>query len=342
MTAENLPTMADVAARAGCARSTVSMALRQDPRIAAATRKRIEKLAREIGYKPNPLVAALMTSRRLQNVKTTHTILAFVTTHTASDPWRNYPPYLRFYDGAMRRAAELGYELQEFPLRAPAISPGRYLQILRTRNIHGLLIAPLPHQETAIELDLSGFAVVGVGLSIVTPPIERVSNDHFQSAVLAVRQCRSLGYRRIGLVVCRETSVRLEDRWLSGFLLACHGQSLKDYVPPLMPEKQEQITTELAPWCRREKPDVVLFGNYNPANPYVLPPGIDTVSLDVERLDSELTGIFQEDQRIGAIAVDHLVARLQRGEFGVDDRSRLHLLAGQWAKGRTARGLHSH
>jgi hypothetical protein len=83
---------------------------------------------------------------------------------------------------------------------------------------------------------------------------------------------------------------------------------------------------------------VVIFGNYDPAAPFVLPRGVDTVALDVVSPDGELTGIFQDDQRVGAIAVEHLVSRLQRGAHGADDRARLHLIAGTWASGRTALG----
>lgn len=336
MTEKSLPTMNDVAARAGYSRATVSMALRQDPRITAATRKRILAAAEQIGYRPNPLVAALMTTRRMQRITARHTVLAFVTTHPESDSWRQYQGYLNFFAGARRRAADLGYKLQEFPLRAPDMSPARYLQVLRARNIHGLLMAPLPRNQKTIELDFAGVAVVGVGLSIVAPPIERVSNDHFQSALLAVRRCLALGYRRIGLVVSHETSERLDHRWLSGYLLANLEIPKGEAISPFMPERREDIEGRLTNWCRRERPEVVLFGNYTPSYARLLPPGTGIVSLNVDRLDGSVTGIFQDDWRIGSIAIDHLVARMQRGEFGPDDRARLHLLAGQWSPGRTA------
>lgn len=333
-----LPSMNDVAAHAGCARATVSMALRNDPRITAATRARVVAAARQLGYRANPLVAALMTTRRMQRVTARHTGLAFVTTHPPTDPWRHYPTYVGFHAGARERATELGYTLEEFPLRAPGMTPRRLAQIIRARNIHGLLIAPLPHEENTLDLDCAGVAVVGLGLSIIAPSLERVSNDHFQSALLAIRHCRELGYRRVGFAVSRETSERLGDRWLSGYLLATRTLPAEDRLAPLMPHRQGEIAALLPAWCRRERPEVVLFGNYAPARPYRLPRGIGTVSLDVERLDGPISGIFQDDRRIGAIAVDHLVGRMQRGEFGPDDRARLHLLAGQWARGATAPG----
>ncbi len=331
--------MRDVAELAGCARSTVSMALRNDPRIPAVTRERISRAAAQLGYKPNPLVAALMTTRRMQGVQVEHTTLALVTTHRPDEPGRKYPGYQSLVRGATSRASELGYSLREFPLREPGMTPRRYGQILRARNIHGALIAPLPRNEKRVELDFGDLAVVGLGLSVVSPSIERVSNDHFQSMMLAMAKCRDNGYRRIGFVVSRITSERLDDRWLSGYLLAASRFPPAERLAPLLCEEPDGIPAALPAWCRSERPDVVIFGNYDPASPFVLPRGVDTVALDVISPDGELTGIFQDHQRVGAIAVEHLVSRLQRGEYGANDRARLHLLAGTWAPGKTAPGL---
>ena len=54
-------TMADIARKVGLGRSTVSMALRNHPEIAAATKDRVLKAASELGYQPNPLISLLMS-----------------------------------------------------------------------------------------------------------------------------------------------------------------------------------------------------------------------------------------------------------------------------------------
>lgn len=56
-------TMQDVATAAGVDRTTVSLALRNHPRISLATRKRVQQVADELGYRTHPLVSALMTYR---------------------------------------------------------------------------------------------------------------------------------------------------------------------------------------------------------------------------------------------------------------------------------------
>jgi LacI family transcriptional regulator len=84
---------------------------------------------------------------------------------------------------------------------------------------------------------------------------------------------------------------------------------------------------------------VVILGELDPHGHYPLPPTVGLVSLSLEEQAlGQVAGIFQDNRRMGAIAVEHLVARLERCEFGTDDRGRLHLVAGRWIAGPTAPG----
>src|SRR5471030_853903 len=58
------PTMQEIAERAGVGKATVSLALRNDPRLRPETRRRIQKLAAKMGYKTNATVANLMAQLR--------------------------------------------------------------------------------------------------------------------------------------------------------------------------------------------------------------------------------------------------------------------------------------
>ncbi len=331
--------MKEVAAAAGVARSTVSMALRNDRSIPEATRRRIFAVAEKIGYKTNPLVSALMTSLHERRVRQRHTVLAYVTTDPEFAPWRSYRMFIEMHEGARDRAAEMGYRLEEFALRAPGMTPKRFAQMLTARGILGLLVAPLPHRERVIELDFTGFAVMGIDMSVASPPIERVSNDHFQSALLAVAESRALGYRRIGMIVSRELSERLENRWLAAFQFAQGSMPPAQRVSPLIPEHTGDILAAMPEWCARERPDVIIMSELDPHGHYPLAPKIGLVSLSLEEPSlGQVAGIFQDNRRMGAVAIEHLVARLERCEFGSDDRGRLNLVAGKWLAGGTAPG----
>jgi LacI family transcriptional regulator len=332
--------MKDVAIAAGVARSTVSMALHNDRRIPAATRAKVFAAAEQLGYKTNPLISALMTSLHARRTRQRHTVLAYVTADPEFAPWRSYRMFVEMHEGAASRAMDLGYRLEEFALRAPGMTPRRFMQILRTRGVLGLLIAPLPHNERTIELDFTDFAVVGSDMSVVSPPIERVSNDHLQSALLAVQECRKLGYRRVGFVISQTVNERLDHRWLAACRLVEAELPREERVEPLQPPCTYDILDAIPAWYAREKPDVVILGELDPHGHYPLPPEVGLVSLSLEEQAlGRVAGIFQDNRRMGAIAVEHLVARLERCEFGPDDRGRLQLVAGRWIAGPTAPGL---
>lgn len=331
--------MKDVAAAAGVARSTVSMALRNDRSIPEATRRRIFEVAEKLGYRTNPLVSALMTSLHERRLRQRHTVLAYVTTDPEFAPWRSYRMFIEMREGARDRAAAMGYRLEEFALRSPGMTPKRFAQMLRARGILGLLIAPLPHQERAIDLDFAEFAVMGIDMSVASPSIERVSNDHFQSALLAFAECRALGYRRIGLVVSHALSERLEHRWLAAFQFAQGRLPPAQRVKALLPARTEDILAALPAWCAREKPDLIIMSELDPHGHYPVPPQVGLASLSLEEPDlGRIAGIFQDNRRMGAIAIEHLVARLERCEFGPDDRGRVSFVAGRWLAGGSAPG----
>ena len=61
---DRVPTIRDVARAAGVGASTVSLALRNDPRLRPAMRDHVRKVASEIGYLPNATLASLMAQVR--------------------------------------------------------------------------------------------------------------------------------------------------------------------------------------------------------------------------------------------------------------------------------------
>jgi len=60
-------TMRQVATRAGVHSTTVSLALRNHPSLPVETRERLQALAKEMGYRPDPMLGALMHYRSLRH-----------------------------------------------------------------------------------------------------------------------------------------------------------------------------------------------------------------------------------------------------------------------------------
>jgi LacI family transcriptional regulator len=137
--------MEDIARAAGVSRSTVSRALRNDPRLKRETCERVKKIAADLGYRPNPFVATLMADLQRKRQPTASSAFAFVTAYPSREGWRRQnPSFLDYFEGARERAASQGYVLETFWLREPGMTAERFSRMLYTRNIRGLLIPPQP------------------------------------------------------------------------------------------------------------------------------------------------------------------------------------------------------
>lgn len=331
--------MREVAARAGLSRSAVSLALAGHPSIPSTTRARVRAAAEALGYRKNPLVAALMSVRRTGSVTSTaKASLAFLTSHAAPDSWRQVATHRRFHAAASARALKRGFSLEEFSLTEPAMRPERLAALLRARGIHGVLVAPLPGDQTCLAFDVTPFAVVGMGTSVKAPSIDRVADDHFYGAQLAFERCLALGYRRIGLALAANISHRLEHRWWSGFLVAQQKVPTCDRIPALMPETREQIPVLLNAWIERHRLDAVIFSHRTPAEMSRAPAAVGLVSLSVHEANGTIAGIRQNEDQIGEESVDLLVSKLHHWNTGAAATPRLLLMRGAWTAGPSAPG----
>ncbi|NBU71571.1 MAG: LacI family DNA-binding transcriptional regulator, partial [Bacteroidetes bacterium] len=89
-------TLETIAKRCRVSKVTVSLALRGSLRISPATRARVAEVATELGYTPNPMVSALMTSLR-SNRKTKFVCnLGFITSFPTQDGWKENPSFARY------------------------------------------------------------------------------------------------------------------------------------------------------------------------------------------------------------------------------------------------------
>lgn len=330
-------TLQDVADRAGVHRSTVSLALRNNSRISAAVRERVQSIAREIGYRSNPLVTALMRSRR-GRWEAKHVVLAYVTNYPTAYGWR--PPHHDrpdYFPGAVARAQELGYKLEHFWLGEPGMTPARFAQILISRGINGMLIGRLPLGEGEIHLPWEHFSAVALGLTLRKPDLHRVSEDGFASAVEAISQCRAHGYRRIGYVISEpDDSPNMGDRWLGAYLRQqLHwppGARLPvcEYRPPA------EFPDHFLGWMETHRPDVILTSSATPITKLLakcgrkLSRGTKVVLLVNDKPAEGFAGMYLDPSIIGSLAVDMVVGMMHRGETGLPAEPHHVLVPGKW------------
>ena len=333
------PTLQDVAFRAGVHRTTVSLALRDHPRIPEATRARVKAVAQKLGYRSNPLVSALMQSRRTgRAVK--HVTLAYVTNYPTCWGWR--PPYHDrpdFFPGAVGRARDFGYKLEHFWLAEPGMTPRRFCDVLSARGINGLVVGRLPPGQNAMALEWARFSCVALGMTLRNPLLHHVTENHFDTAWRAMRQCDERGYRRVGFVFSdANDSPRVGDRWLGAYQSYQLRLPKADRLPPC-----PQVPTDEAAfraWFERTRPDALLANHSGPVLAWLrrlgrqVPRDVGLVELE-NHPELDCAGVYYDPAKIGALAVEMLVGLMHRNETGVPDDQHEILLTGEWRDGRT-------
>ncbi len=328
-------TLATVALRAGVHRSTVSLALRNHPRIPRETAQRIQEISTKLGYRPNPLVTALMQLRRSARAVPVRANLAYLTAFPTRYGWREPPP--NYFPGAEARAREIGYRITDFWLREPNMTPERLARILHARGINGIIISRPPPETPTIDFPWNEFASVSLGVTLEEPNTHRVSPHHFYDARLAFDHARALGYRRVGLAVLHLKYPRAQERWLGGVLARSREIPTKERVEPLV--LKEYVAGRLTEWLQREKVDAILTGEVVPglrelaAAGVKIPQHVGFAALTLVQRDPQWAGVFHDPAHTGATAVNLVASQLYQNEQGLPAVPTEEMLIGNWQDG---------
>jgi LacI family transcriptional regulator len=338
--AEKPVRLQDIADMAGVSRATVSLALRNHGSIPDRTRTIIRDLARKLGYRPNPLVSALMAYQRATRPqRPTHLTLAVVVDFSQRGPWNSYLSEDTLGSAAAR--AELqGYRVEEFWLRDLKMTGKRLSNMLFRRGIPGIIVAPLPVAHGHLRLDWSRFSAVAVGNSLVRPALHRVTTNRFQAMRLAVRQLRRMGYRRMGLAMHVNQDARVDHQWASAFLWEQQQIPAAQRTPLFVVDEADWNEQKFGKWFDAHRPDVVL-GHHAEILQWLhnrgfnAPEDVGFAHLWNPDKSGKYAGIYHNPPAIGAAAVDLLIGMIQRNECGIPTAPQTLLLEAAWQDGKT-------
>jgi LacI family transcriptional regulator len=335
------PSLRAIAQRAEVSVAAVSMALRNHPRIPDGTRERIQRLALELGWRPNPLLAEAMSAIRSGQPVSERVTLAWVTAHAKRDSWRRVPFFRRSFEGASRRAAAAGYRLDHFWLGDADGHAARLSDILVARGIVGLVVAPLP-KPSALALDWEHFSAVTIAYSLTAPRLHRATDSHVSSARRALTALVSAGRRRIGLALEDVSERRVNGLWTAGYLLEAHDGGQAGGPQIHRPAQLEE--GPFIDWVRRAGIDAVigtdtrLVAWLRAAGVHV-PGDVAYADLDVPADDGSIAGIYQDAEGIGSAAIDLVAGQLLRHERGLPECPKAISIESRWVDGATAPSL---
>lgn len=324
-------TVAEVAAAAGVSPSTVSRALRNHPRLPPATCERIQALAEAIGYRPDPLISALL-ARRFQKGGAEIGTIAYVTAFPTRDGWRRWF-FEQVFEGAQAQALKRGYLLEPFWLKEPKMTGRRMSDILVSRGIRGLLLPPLPNAYGHLRLKWEHFSCAAIGYTMIRPSLHRATAHHFHNTLLALRSLRQAGHGRIRMVMPAATNRKVGENYLAAALFYQRHYGKRSLSIFMAHHRSiEELCRAISQWAKAERLDC-LYGPRNlptfmasSASPY----GGAMAAQGGPGLQEGFPYLDEKPALVGAAAVDLIIGQIQRNETGIPADPKVVMVEGRW------------
>jgi len=198
-------TIRDVAKESGFSSTTVSIILNDAPLaryIPPATKKRIEKAAKKLGYRPNMFARSLRSKR-------SHTIGVMVFDMT--DPYCTL--ILRGIENTL-------YQSSYLPILTDVHNEGsrfeRYLEMLLDRRVEALIVLAnwlFVNIDVLADLEKSSIPSVMIARELQTDTVSSVIVDNEMGAHSAIEHLHSLGHRKIAFIRGPKTLADSAPRW---------------------------------------------------------------------------------------------------------------------------------
>ncbi len=326
---------------------TVSRCLKGHPGHRLETRNRVQAAAERLGYRPNPLLTALVQQRRARrhhvgSQTSAATIAVLVRPCLVATPGSHAE---RILAGVFRQAQQLGYGIDVIDFDNDAASTSHLTRIIRARGISGAILFPMAQAGSKLAIETEFLAGACIGFSCVEPDLHRVSPHQFQAFQLALRQIGKAGYRRVGLTLCRDTNERVLQQYIGAYLaFGGAGQTPLECVSPLVVENYENAprwAQRFRQWLKSEQPEVVISPDVELHERITnmgihFPRDLSFVSLNRHGHPSDggpVAGVDQNWEPVGSSAVDLVTGQLNRNERGAPPEPKLVHVRPRWVDG---------
>jgi LacI family transcriptional regulator len=327
-------TMADVAQRCGVSTMTVSLALRNHPKVTKNRRDTIQTTAREMGYIPNPMFQALAKQRKQKRLPETIVWLQ----NQSPERYRTSFRHRKIVEGAIAAAAEMGYKCEPILLGAAQWQNKQIEQVLKARGIRGLILGHSPENEFDIDIDWDRYALVAISGTFRAKEVHRVMNNLLYMVRLCLVELQKLGYKRIGLALTTESDDNAYKMASAAYAEYTLQQPLDQQVTPYIPAIPDNPS--LAQWIKNSKIDALISFGWDrtliEACGLAFPKDIGWAELSHIDTTGYVSGIPFQGELLGRVAIQKVIQLLQNNHYGLPARPEQTLINGIWSPGKTA------
>ncbi|HEY4299473.1 MAG TPA: LacI family DNA-binding transcriptional regulator [Candidatus Didemnitutus sp.] len=339
---KHLPTIKDVASAAGVHFTTVSMALRYDPRIRAETRNRVLAAALRTGYQRNPVSGALSMRRQSVVAAKSTPRIAFVSNRSPENGFYRRDYIGNLLRGARDKAQALGYEFEVIFVDDGHHDSQSLYRYLKEQAISGLIIGAFEPDRSELSLPWDEFCVVQIDSRHHRPSFTFVSHDQMHAVRLAFANLRRLGYRRVGLAVGAHDPIVTANLPGCGYLLELFSVRPADRLEPLLfpPNVGMKAAARIvAEWVREVGADAVICNWMMIGRLLRLggaPRGVGSACMCLQRPAPQIAGVVSNTDLVGSQLTSRLAALLQSESYGVPATPTSTYVEGFWHDGTSA------
>ena len=314
-------TMHHVAKAAGVSISTVSLALNNSPKITLAKRQLVSRIAKKLGYRPDPRIIELMKHLRTPAQNRTHATIAVLIPEIPHEKLPDYPRLVQMLSGIKGVGNSMGFNIDIFHLAAPNMTLSRIRQILIARNIKGIVVAPFISGVAELDFDFTGFSASTIGYSIVKPRLNRACPDYQQMMDELLTNVSLYGYKRPGLAMSYLEGGVGHKLFKSSFLYHQSKLPPQDRIPIL--PSADITPTQLQTWIHRYQPDVIISSGVGyhilTSLGYHIPRDIGFASIDVSDTPDKIniSGADHRHQLVGEEAMKIVLSSLSMNITGI-------------------------
>ena len=331
-------TLSDIASALGVSKTTVSLALKNHPRISRAMREKIQKTAADLGYQPHPILSQIAAMRWKNMPHGPRTNVAFVTQRHPSPGFKN-----AFFEGAKEAAESMGYHMEEFKI-GDYSGKVEATRVLTARGVEGVIISPIPSVDEVIELGWDAFSCIHIDTGLNDPPMHHVRPNYLRAAHQGWRMAIERDAPSIGFALIIEASGIMSSRDLA----AC--EHISKYDPErgrikslliLEPWKYEPVV----PWFRKHHPKMIITNNVGVywelrGRGVKIPEDVEIICLNTWHEGNRMvSGFHLTHNTLGRAAMELLDGMIRRGERGVPRQPSSTVIDLEWHDGTTLREM---
>lgn len=332
-------TILDIARATGYSKATVSLALRNHASIPKDTRDGIQRVARNMDYRPDPLLSSIAAQRWERRKELADTVVVYL--WNCRD--KIVPHDKKILELTKVQAEKMGYHLEAIDYSAYH-NHKSLRRVLKARGVRGVLIAPIRQEKTLLELDWDLYSCLCYGIGHYVLPLHIITTDYFSIGRQICTMLQERGYRRMGAILYADQKSDHLAQKIGGILFEQYMKLDQHTDLPIHylnhHESPTQQVRHLAKWLEIHTPEVVVGQNAYLHDLLLqtglrIPQDLAFLSFSKDLDQPHVAGFYTNKEIFVQTGMQFLDSMIRANETGLPEQRKKILIEGVFVSGQS-------